>query len=76
MKTYSLTPDQFAALRTRLLELGVTLPAEDDGTLVYQGITLGYHYDGATLTLKVQQKPFFVPTSMIWDQVDRWIAWA
>lgn len=74
MKTYPLTPSGFTALRTRLLELGVTLPAEDAGVLSYQGIVLNYNYDGITLTLSIRQKPFIVPSSMIWDQVDKWIA--
>ena len=74
MKTYPLTPQGFAALRTRLLELGVTLPAEDDGVLAYSGIELKYHYDGAAkLTLSVQKKPIWVSTSLIWEKVDGWV---
>ena len=74
MKTYQLTPQGFAALRTRLLELGVTLPAEASGDLLYQGIKLRYSYDGEALQLSIQQKPFLVPASMIWERVDQWLA--
>lgn len=80
MKTYSLTPEQFSALRTKLLEMGVTLPAENSGTLAHSGITLKYNYRPpdsmhvtGSLTLSVQQKPFLIPESMIWNQVDTWI---
>jgi hypothetical protein len=72
MKTYPLTAQQFDALRTRLLQQGVTLPDGADGVLAHFGIELGYHYDGAKLTLKILKKPF-IPTSMIWEQVDKWV---
>ena len=75
MKTYPLSPSGFAALRTRLLELGVTLPADSDGTISYNGIELKYHYDGvAQLTLSIQKRPFLAPASMIWEQVDKWLS--
>ena len=74
MKTYPLTPQGFTALRTRLLELGVTLPTEAYGDLTYQGIKLRYSYDGEALQLSIQQKPFLIPASMIWEQVDKWLA--
>ncbi len=73
MKTYPLTPQQFSALRTKLLELGVTLPAGDVGILEHSGITLSYSYDGTSLRLKIEDKPFFAPTSLIWDKVDEWL---
>jgi len=73
MRTYPLTPQQFSALRTKLLELGISLPAESTGLLSYQGITLGYSYDGQTLTLTEGKKPFFAPWSLIWDKVDEWL---
>jgi|HubBroStandDraft_2_1064218.scaffolds.fasta_scaffold134358_4 hypothetical protein len=74
MKTYPLTPQQFSVLRTRLLELGATLPAENEGTLSYSGIDLKYHYDGAALTLSILKRPIFVPASMIWEKVDEWVS--
>ena len=73
MKTYPLTQQQFDSLRTRLLQQGVTLPDGADGVLAHSGIELGYHYDGGKLTLKILKKPFIAPTSMIWDQVTKWV---
>ena len=74
MKTYSLSPQQFSALRTRLLELGVTLPDGNQGNISYQGIVLSYAYDGTgTLALDVVKKPMFVPASLIWEKVDQWV---
>ncbi len=75
MKTYPLTPDQFSALRTKLLSTGVTLSS--DGILSYQGIVLKYHYDGEALTLTIQEKPLLIPSGLIWGKVDDWVlAWA
>jgi len=77
-KTYPLTQEQFKALRTRLLEQGVTLPAEQQGRLEYsgiKGIKLDYYYDSEQqrLTLTVVEKPWIVPMSLVWSKVDGWI---
>ena len=74
MKTYPLTTTGFDALRTKLLSMGVTLPSDSDGTLSHDGVTLKYRYDGTALTLSIQQKPFYVPASLIWDEVDGWLS--
>ena len=73
MKTYPLTPQQFATLRTRLLEAGVTLPSDNQGVLSFRGIELKYNYDGATLTLSILKRPWIFAPSLIWQQVDGWI---
>jgi hypothetical protein len=44
MKTYPLTPEQFNALRTKLLQMGVQLEDGNDGEIAYRGIRLKYHY--------------------------------
>jgi hypothetical protein len=79
MKTFPLTPDQFNQLRTRLLELGITIPG-NEGTIIHSGIELKYFYlppvlmfGTGTLTLSIQKKPIFVPNSMIWDKVGEWL---
>ena len=73
MKTYPLSPSSFAALRSRLLELGVTLPDGNGGRIRSNGVVLEYQYDGETLTLKGIEKPFIVPWSTIWNKVDEWL---
>lgn len=73
MKTYQLAPSGFDALRTKLLQSGITLPSGSDGTISQHGIELKYHYDGKTLTLTVQKKPFLIPAAMIWKTVDEWV---
>jgi hypothetical protein len=73
MKTYSLTPQQFAALRTKLLETGITLPSDSQGVLSFKGIELKYRYDGAKLTLSILKRPMLIPASLIWEQVDKWV---
>lgn len=76
MKTYPLTQEQFLALRTRLLQQGVSIPQGTDGTISQSGVVLKYHYDNEQqrLTLSIVQKPWIASSGMIWDQVDRWIA--
>jgi len=75
MKTYLLTPAGFDALRTKLLELGITLPSGADGVLPYKGIELKYHYDGsAVLTMTVIKRPMWIPSSLIWEKVDGWLS--
>jgi hypothetical protein len=74
MKTYPMSQSAFDALRTRLLEAGVTLPDGYFGTLEYRGIKLKYSFDGEKLTLSVQQKPFLIPAGEIWKVVDGWVS--
>jgi len=78
MKTFPCTPAQFNALRSRLLEQGITIPSGDDGIISTETpahIALKYHYDGdSTLTLSILEKPLFLPSAMIWEKVSEWIA--
>ena len=84
VKTYPLTPTQLNQLRTRLLELGVTLPDGQEGVLIHGGIQLKYFYSPETtqlfgpnqpgvLTLSIVKKPLVVPAAAIWAQVGGWI---
>lgn len=74
MKIYTLTPDQFNALRTRLLEAGVTLPDGSQGILSFKNIDLKYNYNGShLLTLSILKRPFLIAPSLIWAQVDSWV---
>jgi hypothetical protein len=79
MKTYPLTPQQFSALRTRLLETGITLPAENQGMLTFKGIELKYAYfppdsmRAGSLILSILKRPMLIPPSIIWEQVNKWV---
>ena len=73
MKTYSLTPTQFNALRSKLLSQGIQLPSDSQGVLSFKRIELKYNYDGAKLTLSILKRPMLIPASMIWEQVDKWV---
>jgi len=82
MKRYAVTPAQFNQLRTWLLELGTTLPAESEGELTYlpsgkaaaAAIVLKYHYDGAQLTLSILKRPMLISPGRVWAVVDSWLA--
>jgi hypothetical protein len=73
MKTYSLTATQFNALRAKLLSQGIQLPSDSQGVLSFKGIELKYNYNGSKLTLSVLKKPFLIPESLIWGEVDKWV---
>lgn len=77
MKTYSLTPQQFDALRTKLLSQGITIPSGTDGGFSIPTplgeVEAKYHYDGSKLTLTILKKPVFLSASRIWQSVDQWV---
>lgn len=54
----------------------VPLPAGDSGTIESQGMKGSFNYDeGAqTLTLSIDEAPFFVPRAMIWSTIERALA--
>ena len=64
--------DKADNLRTKLAPY-VTLPDGDSGTLESQGIKGRYAYDAQsrTLTLTLEEVPFFIPRAMIWSTVER-----
>lgn len=74
MKTYPLTPEQFNQLRTRLLQLGITLPDGNDGEIAHGSlVTLGYHYDPPNLNLTILKKSVWVSENRIWNAVADWL---
>jgi hypothetical protein len=51
----------------------VTLPEGDAGTIESQGVKGRYAYDTQTqtLTLTLEEVPFFIPRAMIWSMLER-----
>jgi hypothetical protein len=51
----------------------VQLPDGDTGTIESQGIKGRYAYDAQaqTLTLTLEEVPFFIPRAMIWSTIER-----
>lgn len=51
----------------------VTLPPGDNGAIESQGMKGRYAYDESakTLTLTIDEVPFFVPRAMIWSTIER-----
>jgi len=51
----------------------VTLPAGDSGTIESQGMKGSFAYDepAKTLTLTIDEVPFFIPRSMVWSNIER-----
>jgi hypothetical protein len=82
MKTYPLTPEQFNALKTKLIQMGVQLEDGNDGEIAYKGIKLKYRYwppdsmRSGSLTLTILEKPFLISQGLIWGKVDEWLGLA
>ena len=51
----------------------VTLPPGDSGAIESQGMKGRYDYNenAKTLTLTIEEVPFFVPRAMIWSTIER-----
>jgi hypothetical protein len=51
----------------------VRLPESDSGTIESQGIKGRYAYNEAaqTLTLTLDEVPFYIPQAMIWSTIER-----
>jgi hypothetical protein len=58
--TYQLTPEEYAARTKQIAERHRIEITGTDGKIEKMGAVIHYHYDGATLTLDVVEKPFFV----------------
>jgi hypothetical protein len=72
-KTYSnIERTQVDKLRAQIANY-VQLPPGDSGTIESQGMRGRFQYDeGAkTLTLTLEEVPFFVPRGMIWSTIER-----
>lgn len=72
-KEYSgVTEAGIQSLRQSLQELGITVPDGDSGTVTYQGVKLGIDYAQAEqkLSVKILEKPAFIPESLIWQMLD------
>ena len=68
--TFQLTPDQYAKLLTVLkVAPGVVLD-ESAYTFTYDGVELGYKYDGAsTMQVAVLKKPWIYPESVVESRI-------
>jgi hypothetical protein len=51
----------------------VPLPPGDSGSIESQGVKGSYAYDESakTLTLTIDEVPFFVPRGMIWSTIEK-----
>jgi hypothetical protein len=73
-KTYPVTPAEMDSFRAILTQDGVTVPAGNEGQIVTHGVTMAFSYDGtAGLTLTIVSKPFYVPASMIWSEIQGYL---
>jgi len=72
-KTFtSIERAQLEKLRSQLAAY-VQLPEGDSGEIASQGMKGRYAYDESakTLTLTLEEVPFFIPRGMIWSTIER-----
>jgi hypothetical protein len=72
-KTYTnISREQLDKLRAQIATY-VQLPPGDNGTIESQGMRGRFAYDEAakTLTLTLEEVPFFIPRAMIWSTIER-----
>ncbi len=72
-KTFSnIERGQVDKLRAQLAAY-VQLPEGDSGEITSQGMKGRYSYDepAKTLTLTLEEVPFFIPRGMIWSTIER-----
>ena len=69
-----MTPEQFEAARQRIgKELGVQLDGTS-GALNHSGVAVDYDFSGSDLTVEIRQKPFYVTTAYVENQITAWFA--
>jgi hypothetical protein len=64
--------EKFERLRSQIASY-VQLPPGDSGAIESQGMRGRYAYDepSKTLTLTLEEVPFFIPRAMIWSTIER-----
>ncbi|MGH9358842.1 MAG: hypothetical protein ACRD22_05810 [Terriglobia bacterium] len=73
VKEYSgVTERGLENLRRDLQSIGITPPQENSGTIEYQGVKLAINYGPADqkLTVRILEKPAFIPESLVWQMLD------
>ncbi len=71
-QTYTITPAQFADYIAQLPAQGVTIKPTDNehGQATYSNYVVGYAYNGTTLTLTGEDKPFIsFPWSVVFGRI-------
>ncbi|MGH9355461.1 MAG: hypothetical protein ACRD10_04965 [Terriglobia bacterium] len=59
-------------LRKDLQSVGITAPPGNNGEIEYQGVKLNIDYkpSAQTLTVRILEKPIFIPEDLIWQMLD------
>ena len=67
-----ITKERLDGLRQGLLRTGITLPEDGNGVVEAMGVRLSLAYVPAeeALSVCILEKPSFIPTSLVWGQVE------
>ncbi|MGH9447352.1 MAG: hypothetical protein ACRD3O_16700 [Terriglobia bacterium] len=59
-------------LKNDLRSMGIDPPNGDAGAIEYQGVKLSISYaeDGQKLSIRIANRPSFVPESLVWQLLD------
>ncbi len=70
-----ITPQDFSRIRFLLESNGMEVSPGSQGTIRHakHGIDLGFKYNEVSheLTLTIEKKPFLIPSSAIWNEVQK-----
>lgn len=72
-KSYSVTPDQLNHFHALAATNGIDIPEGNSGVIQSHGITMDFTYDQTTLKLTITSKPFYITTSMVWNELDSYL---
>lgn len=79
--SYTINAAQYATLQDSLATASASLNAtytdpvaRNAGTITDSGVQLGFTWDGTSqLKFWIISKPFFVPATMVWNELDKYV---
>lgn len=71
--TFPLTPEQYELRKNDLIAQGILI-AGNSGEIEYKGVTVGYEYNGTSLTVTIEKKPWYDPESAVESAITGWFA--
>lgn len=73
MQSYTVNPEQFDSFRDALKKNRIEASEGNSGQIETHGIVISFVYEGTILTLTIVSKPFYIPASMIWSEINSYV---
>jgi len=71
--SYQLTEDQWQGVRSKFLAEGIDVPDEASGSIYQMGVECGFTWDGKTLRVSVNSKPWWLSDRRVTDGLNEFI---